>query len=79
MGYIPGILSGKVILSLPNLVHGVLAREEGLAGDHLCQDAAQAPHVDPLRVVLLPQEDLRRPVPPCRHVVREAAVGQVHL
>ncbi len=68
-----------VPLPLPHLVQGVLPREDGSAEQHLRQDAPEAPQVHPLGVVLLPHEDLRRPVPPGCHVVRQADVrGALH-
>ena len=50
------------------LVDVILAREEGLALEHLGKDTASAPDVD-LNVVLLPgKHDLWRTVVPRRHI-----------
>jgi len=46
-----------------NLVDFRVAREEGVAGDHLGEDAANAPDIDGDGVVLAAEEDLRGAVP----------------
>ena len=45
--------------------------ENGFAGEHLSQYAAQGPHVHALRVLCRPQQDFGRTVPPCRDIVRQ--------
>ena len=42
----------------------VFSREQGLAAQHLGQDASDAPHIDRLGVFFERQHDFRGPVPP---------------
>ena len=56
------------------LVDGAGAGEERLAYEHLREDAAEAPHVHPRRVLLAGQQDLGGAVPAGGHVVSQAAV-----
>ena len=51
-----------------------LAREEGVAGEQLGEDAADAPHVDGRVVPVVLHEQLRRAVP-SRHHVPELGIG----
>ena len=50
------------------LMDVILAREESLAAEQLCEDAADRPDVDGLRILLPREHDLGSPIPPRRHV-----------
>ena len=65
------ILDKAVYLSLT-----VCPREEGLSREHLRHDAAHGPDVDGQVVVHPVQHDLRRPVPPRRHVPSHLVLGR---
>ena len=50
--------------------------EERLSREHLCHDAADGPDVDGQGVVHPVQHDLRRAVPPRRHVASHLVLGR---
>mmetsp|Transcript_11448 Transcript_11448/g.23077 ORF Transcript_11448/g.23077 Transcript_11448/m.23077 type:complete len:245 (-) Transcript_11448:500-1234(-) len=54
------------------LLDGRRACKHRLAAQNLAEDTPGPPHVHRLAVVVGPQEDLRRSVPPRRNVIREA-------
>mmetsp|Transcript_38516 Transcript_38516/g.87524 ORF Transcript_38516/g.87524 Transcript_38516/m.87524 type:complete len:346 (+) Transcript_38516:643-1680(+) len=53
------------------LVHGAAAIEDGLAAEHLSDDAAQSPHIDSEGVRGGSQDDLWRAVPARHYIVSE--------
>ncbi len=63
---------GKLMMIIP-------AREEGFSREHLCEDAADGPHVDGTRVLLECQHDLGSAVPSCGNIFchKSAAVVDV--
>lgn len=67
------------LYNLVELVHGGSAGEHGLAAKEFAKDAANAPHVDALGVLLGAQQDLGGTVPAGGHVVGEDGVGHVHV
>mmetsp|Transcript_16983 Transcript_16983/g.39928 ORF Transcript_16983/g.39928 Transcript_16983/m.39928 type:complete len:248 (-) Transcript_16983:121-864(-) len=56
---------------LLQLVHGGAALQYGLAGEHLAEDATEAPHVHTLAVERSSQQQFRCTVPARGHVIRE--------
>lgn len=58
-----------------HLIDCTAAREQWLAPAHLAQYAAQAPHVDAFGVLLVGNQNLRRPIPSRCNVVGEAGLG----
>lgn len=54
------------LVKQPNLT---LSPEQGLPREHLCKDAAHAPHVDARAVAADSKQQLRCPVPQCHHLV----------
>ena len=68
----------EYLLNYIKLVNLTFPREHRLAVTQLPHDTAYRPHVHLVRVARAPQQELRGPVPPRGHVVRQRLTGGGH-